>query len=308
METLKALRKIWFTIALALLSTALCPGQKVYTPDNVPDVHRLNGSSYVSDPENILSASVRNRINSTAISLEDKTGAEMAVVVVPSIGNDTPESFSERLFQKWGIGKKGEDNGLLILLVTEDRYIRFEVGYGLEGVLTDAMSKRIQAQRMNQYLSRGDWDNGLLAGTEAVNELLTDPKSELLNENGQKKPGTDTFYLNVILILGTMAIIVVMALMMARMGKKCPRCGTKMDVVNQTASSISPGIRLITTTYRCPKCGYTTQMKRTQNVGAMVAGGLGGGLGGLGRGSGRGGRPGGWGGGRSGGGGATSRF
>lgn len=306
------IRKIACATILIFVSVVLCYGAKTYSPEDVPDVHRTDGSMYVSDPEGILSAGTVTRINSEAMSLQDKTGIEIAVVVVPSIGSYTPEDFSERLFRKWGVGQKGKDNGLLILLATEDRYVRFETGYGIEGILTDALSKRIQTTVMNPYLSKGDWDNGLLAGVKAVSELIADPNNGLTEStNANNREDTDNFLLIVTIMLFTMLAIVIFSLVIYNRGKKCPRCGSKMEVIDESSQNISPGIRMITTTYKCPKCGYVMRKNKTQNIGASLAGGLGGGLGIPGRGYGRGsvgGRPGGWGGGRSGGGGATSKF
>lgn len=299
---------------MVFISAALCFGSSPYSPEDVPDVHKADGSLYVSDPGNILSPETVARINGIAASLQDKTGIEMAVAVVPSISPYTPEDFSERLFRRWGIGQEGEDNGLLILLVTDDRYIRFETGYGLEGTLTDALSKRIQATYMNPHFSKGDWDEGISAGVKAVSGLLLDPDNSMLKDNGTNgipQPAANTFLLFLLMMAVAMFAISIFAFLMYKRGRKCPRCGTRMETMDEASQSISPGIRLITTTYKCPKCGYILKKNRTQNIGASMAGGLGGGLGIPGRGFGggpSGGRPGGWGGGRSGGGGATSKF
>lgn len=277
---------------------------QVYTVDEVPDVHRYDGRRYVSDPAGILPAADVSRLDALAAGIETATGAQTAVVVVPSIGNDTPEDFAVRLFEKWGIGSKKQDTGLLLLLATEDRLVRFEVGYGLEGVLTDALSKRIQTQRMNPYLTRGDWGGGLVAGLTAVEELLTDPSSELKADRLEETEGLT----GMLILMGLALLMLIGGISLARRQRKCPRCGAQMKPVNQTTRMVSPGVRMITTVMRCPKCGYTTTRTQREDIGAAVAGGtIAGGLGGLGRG-GMGGFGGGWAGGRSGGGGATSRF
>ncbi len=295
-------------MVVAMALALMCANaQGTYTPEQVPDVHRQDARRYVSDPANILSSSTVSRLNSMASALETATGVETAIVVVPSIGNASPEDFTVRLFEMWSIGKKGDDNGLLVLLATEDRLLRFEVGYGLEGVLTDAMSKRIQTQRMNPYLSQGDWDDGLIAGLTAIEELLTDPDSELLAQ--QDSPAGEGFAAALLVIFGLLVFIMVIAWLGYRRGRKCPRCGHQMQDVSQSSRMVSPGVKMISTVMRCPNCGYTTTKNRTENVGGAVIGGTIGGLGGLGGlGRGGGGFTGGWGGGRSGGGGATSRF
>ncbi|MCC8035474.1 MAG: TPM domain-containing protein [Rikenellaceae bacterium] len=288
--------------AAILLAVAFAAGQKVYTPSDVPNVHLPDAGRYVSDPENILSASAVSRLNSIAAQMEASRKIETAIVVIPSIGNDTPESFTVDLFQRWGIGKSGEDNGLLILLATEDRLVRFEVGYGLEGELTDAMSKRIQTQRMNPYFIEGDWGEGLIAGLTAIQELLTDPTSELHAPEAEY----GGLFSALLAVMGIAVLVMILAVFAQRRARKCPRCGHRMEVAGQTSRTISPGVKMTSTVLRCPNCGYTTTKNTTQNIGGAVIGGTL--AGGMGRGFGGGGFGGGFGGGRSGGGGATSRF
>ncbi|MCD8072251.1 MAG: TPM domain-containing protein, partial [Alistipes sp.] len=274
----------------------------LYTQSDLPNIHLRDAASYVSDPAGILPAAAVSRLNSIAATM-DKTGqAETAIVVVPSIGSETPESFTVALFEQWGIGKKAADNGLLILLATEDRLVRFEVGYGLEGELTDAMSKRIQTQRMNPYFREGQWGEGLIAGLSAVSELLTDPQSDLHTPQA----GYGELLAALVGVMAVAVLIMVLALFAQRRARKCPRCGHRMEVVDQTSRMISAGVKMTSTLMRCPHCGYTTTKNTTQNIGGAVIGGTL--AGGLGRGLGGGGFGGGFGGGRSGGGGATSRF
>ena len=72
------------------------------------------------------------------------------------------------------MGEKGKDNGLVVLLVTEERCIQFATGYGLEGVLPDAVCKQIQVRYMNKYLGEGNWDAGMLAGIQAISANWTE--------------------------------------------------------------------------------------------------------------------------------------
>lgn len=291
--------------------------QKVYTVDDVPNVQLRDRDNAVSNPDGILSPQTVSQINNIIIPLRRATSIEVAVVAISSIGDDTPEDFSVKLFEKWGIGKAGEDNGLLILLSSNDRFIRFEVGYGLEGVLTDAVTRRIRDNRMVPYLAVGDWNNGMLAGVEAVNEYLTDPNSDLRREaEGIDRP-KDNFLFNISLLMGAMIVIVLISFFSSRRARKCPRCGTLMRNNGETSYNISPQVKVISSHLLCPKCGYKTSRQTRQNIssgggfggmmgGGMMGGGMGRGGGGFGgRGFGGGG---GFGGGRSGGGGGTSRF
>lgn len=296
--------------AILLGVAAPLHAQKVYTVDDVPNVHSRDVSSYVSNPDGTLSPQTVAQINSQLLDLQQQTSIEVAVVAVESIGDVPPEDFGIELFRKWGIGKQGKDNGLLILLVTGDRIIRFEVGYGLEGVMTDAISKRIQTTRMMPYLREGDWNGAMLAAVEGVKEYLTDPDSDLGNVPDDMAQGYRSPLGGMLFVLGGLIVIMLAAWFSARRRNKCPRCGHQMRVVDTKSAQISRNTRVTTTTLKCPKCGYTTSRNTTQNMGGGgFMGGMGGGMiGGMGRGFGGGGFGGGFGGGSAGGGGATSRF
>ena len=100
-------------------------------------------TSYVNDFANVLSASDTHALDGQLRSLEQATSEEIAVVTVPTTGDDTIESYTNQLFHSWGIGQKGKNNGVMLLLAINDRHVRIEVGYGLEPVLTDARSAEI---------------------------------------------------------------------------------------------------------------------------------------------------------------------
>ncbi len=143
-----------------------------YTVDNIPNPHASDITNFVSNPDGILSSQTVSRINQVLQSLEADTKAEVAVVAVNSIGTEDIGYFGVELFKKWGIGKKESDYGLLILFVLDQRNIRFETGYGLEGVLPDAICKRIQTQAMLPEFRKGNYNAGMLAGVEQVASVI----------------------------------------------------------------------------------------------------------------------------------------
>ncbi|MDC7960651.1 TPM domain-containing protein [Bacteroides ovatus] len=106
--------------------------EKVYTVDNLPKVHLQNKMQYVCNPAGILSQAACDSIDSMLYALEQQTGIETVVAVVPSIGEEDCFNFCHQLLNKWGVGKKDKNNGLVILLVTDQRCIQFYTGYGLE--------------------------------------------------------------------------------------------------------------------------------------------------------------------------------
>lgn len=301
------MRSLFTILFCTILWAQSAAAQRVHTIDDIPNP-RTTAGGWVSNPDGVLSPSTVANINTQLTQLQATTSVEVAVVVVESIGDAAPEDFGIALFRNWGIGRKDKDNGLLILLVTADRIVRFDVGYGLEGYITDALSKRIQTQRMMPYLRSGDWNGAALAAVEGVREILLDPASDL-HSGVADEPETNP-YTPLLIVFGAMILMILVGKIASRKALKCPQCGAQMKIVDTKSVRLSPTVTEITTTMKCPKCGYTTTKKRRNNIGSAVAGGMiGGMMGGRGGfGGGRGGGFGGFGGGSAGGGGATTRF
>ncbi len=123
---------------------------------------------YVNDYANLLSPETENYIMNTNISLNNQTGAQVVVVTVPNLEGNSLEEYATQLFREFGIGDKNKNNGVLLLLALEERQFRVEVGYGLEGCLTDGKTGRIQDEYIIPYLKQNDWDNGIKNGFSAI--------------------------------------------------------------------------------------------------------------------------------------------
>lgn len=165
-----------FLIVSSLFLTFLCAkGQTVYTVNTVPHP-KVSRNSYVSDPQKVLSASTVHQINTELTALEALTTDQVAVVVVPSIGDEVPKDFAVDLFARLGIGQQEKDNGLLIFMVMDQRRVEFETGYGLEAVLPDVVCKRIQMNYMVPRFKEKNYDQGLRDGVTAVVQTLTSPE------------------------------------------------------------------------------------------------------------------------------------
>ena len=158
------MKSILTLILATFLLIPLQAQEKVYTVDNLPKVHLQNKMQYVCNPAGILSQAACDTIDTMLHALEQQTGIETVVAIVPSIGDMECFDFCHQLLNQWGVGKKGKDNGLVILLVTDQRCIQFYTGYGLEGVLPDAICKRIQTKYMIPYLKDGNWNEGIGVG------------------------------------------------------------------------------------------------------------------------------------------------
>jgi len=125
-------------------------------------------TGWVNDFANIIPPAQEQRISAICLELSRKTGAQLAVATVKSLEGLTVETYANELFEKWGIGQKGKDNGVLILLSLDERKIWIEVGYGLEPILPDGKVGGILDQYVVPSLSRNDFGNGLLGGAAAV--------------------------------------------------------------------------------------------------------------------------------------------
>ena len=106
--------------------------------------------------------------------LDKSAAVEMAIVTVPSLEGETVEDYAVKLFQTWGIGKKGKDNGLLFLVAPNERKARIEVGYGLEATLNDAKAARLLRDIFVPYAKVGKIDEGIQQTTSAVYKIFTE--------------------------------------------------------------------------------------------------------------------------------------
>lgn len=125
---------------------------------------------YVNDYANLLSTDVEEYIISTNKTLNSQTGAQIVVVTVPNLEGQSIEEYATSLFRKFGIGDKTKNNGVLMLLALEERQMRIEVGYGLEGVLTDGKTGRIQDEYIIPYLKENNWNEGIRNGYSKILE------------------------------------------------------------------------------------------------------------------------------------------
>lgn len=130
------------------------------------DVPYLQGR--VTDDAEILSPAARQRINAKLQAHEEETSNQVAVLTVLSLEGDSIEDFATRVFEAWQLGQAGEDNGLLMIVAPRDRRMRIEVGYGLEGTLTDLEAGRIIRNVMAPRFKAGDFDEGIEGGIDAV--------------------------------------------------------------------------------------------------------------------------------------------
>lgn len=253
------LKATWLRSLLIMVCVALLSGPlSAMTVDEVPNVHLKDARQYVTDPSAILSTAARDSINLMLGRLEKGSGIEVAVVMLPSIGDDDIFDFAHNLFRKWGIGKKKENNGLLVLFVMDQHKVRFTTGYGLEGTLTDALSKRIQMNEMVPAFKEGKWDEGMVKGVRATVAILKgEVAADQYGANGNDEELT-TFD---VIAISMVFIIIILVIVLACRDKKCPKCKKHaMKTVSTQRLKIALGHgrvkRIIRTTYVCQNCGH----------------------------------------------------
>jgi len=126
----------------------------------------------VVDEAGILSSQTQEQLTTLLAEEEKETGNQVVVATLKSLQGYTIEQYGYQLGRAWGIGQKGKNNGALLIVVPSAHAVRIEVGYGLEGELTDAQSKIIIDQFMLPAFRRGDYDQGVTAGTQAILKVL----------------------------------------------------------------------------------------------------------------------------------------
>lgn len=139
-------------------------------------------SGFINDYAKIMSDDARAQLEIKLSQFEKDTSSEISVVTINSLQGDTIENFAVKLFEEWGIGKKDKDNGVLLLIAKEDRQMRIEVGYGLEGALTDAQSYWIIQNVMRPAFQAENYDAGI---TGAVDKIIAATKGEYVPSQNQ---------------------------------------------------------------------------------------------------------------------------
>lgn len=139
---------------------------------NTLGVVKPTNDFYVNDYAGVLSSETEAYIIQANVDLEQKTGAQIVIVTVNSLEGYSIEEYATELFRNFGIGDKNKNNGVLLLCSTGDRMFRIEVGYGLEGRLTDGKTGRIQDEYIIPYLKNDNYDEGIKNGFSAVLEEI----------------------------------------------------------------------------------------------------------------------------------------
>ena len=282
-------RRIGVYIALLMVTVVQAA---VYTPSSVPDPKTQGQEWYVSNPDALLTDSTVAWLNGCAQKLDEATHVEMSVVALESIGETDAFDFAYELFQRWGIGRKGQNTGVLILFVEQSHDIRIMTGVGIEGVLPDARCSQIIHDDMIPAFRKGDYGGGLCLGALRIYEICTDGNvpEELLairsvTNRGQYAQEDEMSLGEIITILVILIAVILFVFFIGWWStiKRCPKCGKRNahavhERIITTASYTHEGEG--ERTYRCHHCGNVFVLpfiipRRSRTV--YIAGGGGGG-------------------------------
>ena len=177
--TMRAMRRVVAALGLVpLLFAAATQAQQPVPPR----------AARVTDLSNTLSASPRAGLDATLAAFEARKGSQIAVLLLPTTAPEAIEQYSLRVAEAWKLGRAGVDDGVLLVVAVQDRRARFEVGYGLEGAVPDALARRIIAEQLAPKFRDGDFAGGIDAGLDALIGLID---GEPLPEPAARAPDVD---------------------------------------------------------------------------------------------------------------------
>lgn len=161
-------------ICLGCISGCNSESKEIYVPE-------VKADTYVYDKGEIISNEIKKKTNDLLDELESKTSAEVVVITVPDLNGYDIESYANKLFNKLGIGKNTDDNGVLLLISRDDKRVRLEIGRGFESLLTDSVSGRILDNYFVPYREKGDYDKAVGHTTQAVCKYIADESEVFLS-------------------------------------------------------------------------------------------------------------------------------
>jgi uncharacterized protein len=170
-------------------------------------------SGRIVDQANVIPAATRDAMEPRLADLEAKSGIQLVVATVASLGGEEIEPYANQLFRTWKLGEKTKNNGVLLLVAPKERKVRIEVGYGLEGTLTDALSKVIIVNAIAPRFKAGDFGDGVSRGVDDIITVLTTDASEWQQRPSLRldnQPSTDFVdWVLIALLIGLVTLLIV---------------------------------------------------------------------------------------------------
>ena len=293
--------------------TVLCCLLLFFGPIQAQDVDYPDHIGYVNDFAGIMDNASAADLGNLITGIEKDTGAEIAVVTIENLQGITIEEYAVELFEKWGIGKAVEDNGLLILVALQERQVRIEVGYGLEGIITDLEAGRIIDEIIVPSFRDGEYSRGIYDAVVTISNQVYGEEELALGEESEDRSTGSGSPLSAVpfgcwCCFPVFLFFAVIIFLVNLFKRRCPQCRrfwalTIKTEVLKAASYTASGRKLVERS--CRYCSFHDKKtvaipKKTRSSGSGSGGGWSGGS--------SGGGFGGFGGGSSGGGGASGSW
>lgn len=158
---------MWLAMAAALFSLCLQALPARAAEAAIPAL-----TARVTDTTHTLDQATQDQLTKTLAALEQRKGAQIAVLMIPTTGSESIEQYAVRAFEQWKLGRKNVDDGILFLVAKNDRKLRIEVGYGLEGAVPDLLAGRIIREQVAPRFKQGDFAGGVTAGVNSLVKLV----------------------------------------------------------------------------------------------------------------------------------------
>ncbi|WP_273757083.1 YgcG family protein [Bartonella sp. MM73XJBT] len=158
---------------LSALYLVIVLGNVAYAQSKFPPL-----TGYVNDVAHLLDNATKQNLTEKLAELEEKAGDQIVIVTLPTLSGSDIETYSNALFRRWGIGQKQINNGVLLVIAPNEREMRIEVGYGLEGVLTDALSAVIINSFVLPNFREGNYQKGIVEAVHAIISVITENDSD----------------------------------------------------------------------------------------------------------------------------------
>jgi len=189
--------KLKYILPLFFLYFSL--SQSIFAQFEIPEIPKEQTSVY--DYINLLSASEKNTLEDKLIKYSDTTSTQIVIAIILSTNGENINYLGAQWGEKWGIGQAKDDNGILILLAKNDRKIAINTGYGVEHLLTDALSRRIIERDIIPYFKQNDYYGGLNIGADSIFQVLNGEYQGSRKSNSNNSPIGLIFFLIIVFII-----------------------------------------------------------------------------------------------------------
>jgi uncharacterized protein len=170
-----------------------------------PAIPELWGTR-IHDEAKLLSPDFIPRLEQLMQSTEDTTSNQIGVLIIPTLDDYPIEDYTLKVAEKWKLGQKGKDNGVLLFVASDDRKVRIEVGYGLEGILPDAVCNQIIRNEIAPHFRQNDYDGGILAAVTAIQQAIKGEYQAEVQKSGGRR-GRSGSIIPFLVILGIIILI-----------------------------------------------------------------------------------------------------